>query len=139
MLGLMQDWPCSVIGLSSTQKWLTVRKRSLRARSKAPFIGPITRKFTHGTESLATARPRRHQARRPRRHHRVEHLAPPEVWYGIMGSARSATPSTRGCSPSRSPGSSTMRRTVWWMTDITFVPILEKLRTACRASNATSC
>jgi len=37
-----------------------------------------------------------------------------EAWYGIMGHRRHfATPLIRDCFPTRSPGSSTMRRIAW--------------------------
>ncbi len=113
MLGLMQDWPllCHRI-IDHAAKFHGERKVVSRS-----VEGPIVE-----TTYAANPRPRaqsgaaagegRHQARRPRRHHGLEHRR--ATWKpgtASSASARSITPSTRVCSPSRSCGSSIMRKT----------------------------
>ena len=113
MLGLMQDWPLL----------LPSHHRSCRAQSRrAAGHHPLDRRADAphqlrgnpraGIARGAAARTRRHQARRPRGDAGLEYLAAPGklVWHS-SASALSITPSIRGCSPSRSPGSSITRKT----------------------------
>ena len=113
MLGLMQDWPLlchriidhaamhhadrlvvsrSIEGPLHETNYAAIRGRALKVAQRLEKDG-IT-------------------ARRPGRDPGLEHLAAPgRPGTASSASARSITPSTRGCFPIRSAGSSIMRRT----------------------------
>ena len=77
MLGLMQDWPllCHRIIEHAASGPRHAGSRDAVGRRSHPSH-QLRRNSRSRPESLATPRSRRHQARRPRRHHRLEHLAP---------------------------------------------------------------
>jgi len=114
MLGLMQDWPllCHRIiehaaEVHGTQEVVT---RSVE--------GPIHRTNYRKIRDRALKVSQRLDRDGIKLGDRVATIAwntwrHLEAWYGIMGSARSAIPSIRGCSPTRSPGSSIMPKTAW--------------------------
>ena len=114
MLGLMQDWPLLVHKIIDHAA-LYHGDREVVTRT---VEGPIHR--TNYREILRRARRRVPSAldkagvklRRPRRHARLEHLAPSRIaGTASRGWARSITRSIRACSPTRSPTSPITRKT----------------------------
>ena len=129
MLGLMQDWPLlchRIIDHAAIVPW---RSQGHHALDRGPdphdqlCRDPITR-----AQSRSAAREGWHQARRPGGDAGLEHLAASRsLVRHPRHRRRSTTPSIRGYSPSRSPGSSITPMTSVMMTDLTFVPLLEKI------------
>ena len=128
MLGLMQDWPllCHRI-IDHAAKYHGTQEVVTRSVEGPDPSHQLRRNPCPRPESVAAARARRHQARRPRRHHGLEHLAALEAWYGILGIGAIYHTVNPRLFPNRSPGSSIMREDRMMMVDLTFVPMLEKI------------
>ena len=106
MFGLMQDWPllCHRI-IDHAAKFHGERKVITRS-IEGPIVRPIMPNARSRAESCAAAGEGRHQIGRPGGDARLEHLASFGAGAASSALARSITPSTRGCSPNRSSGSS---------------------------------
>ena len=112
MLGLMQDWPLLMHRLLDH----AARHHPRREIVSRSVEGPIHRTSWSGLRARALRLAQRLARDGIRPGDRIATLAwntwrHLESWYGIGGSGRSTTPSTRACSRTRSSTSSTMRAT----------------------------